>query len=88
MKNRIIKLKKENKKLKRKIMDTELKLLIQERENEALKKQLEDIDKSHITEENPFADKQTFKDLRDLMAQIYGEDDEEFKRMEKDGVFE
>ena len=34
------------------------------------------------------SDKKPFKDLKDLMAQIYGEDSEEFKRLENDGVFE
>ena len=33
------------------------------------------------------SDKKPFKDLKDLMAQIYGKDSEEFKRLEKDGVF-
>ena len=37
------------------------------------------------TENKP--DKKPFKDIKDLMAQIYGEDSEEFKRLENEKLW-
>ena len=47
---------------------------------------MENKEEKNVTENK--SDKIPFKDLKDLMAQIYGEDSKEFKRLEKDGVFE
>ena len=51
--------------------------------NEDNSESLEEI----VIDENK-SDKIPFKDIKDLMSQIYCEDSEEFKRLEEDGVFE